>query len=80
MCHIPANGWVKYVGTDLGLGFGFIKTDNTAYPAFSLDVAKKMCFNNGFAGCIHPIYETRGTFTNNNWLDGKKLKFVWLGS
>ena len=31
MCHTPAKSWLEYVG--------FIKTDNTAYPAFSWGVA-----------------------------------------
>ena len=38
MCNIPAKSWVKYVQT-LWFWFWFMVTDNTAYQAFSWDVA-----------------------------------------
>ena len=42
MFHIPAKSWEEYVGAwfVLILGFGFIKTDTTDYPAFWWDVAE----------------------------------------
>ena len=40
LCHIPAKNWVKYVATSGWLdGSGWMKTDNSAYPAFSSDVS-----------------------------------------
>ena len=45
MCQTPAKSWVKYVGTWMDGFLVLVKTDNTAYPAFSCDGAKDVSLN-----------------------------------
>ena len=59
MCHIEPKSWVDYVGTWMVL----VKTDNTAYPALSWDVAirnKKLIFHTG-AHLALPSWKARVT-------------------
>ena len=52
MCHIPAKSWLEYIGTWMDDFLVLVKTDNTAYPALSTDVAKssktELYFNKSF--------------------------------